>query len=267
MEGDEPFRILKREIMRRIRRDVGLYREDYLRRRIQSRAAAVGDRTLTGYLLRVRSDPGELDRLLDYMSVNVTGFFRDRTTFEAIRTQVLPALARLRRKVRALSAGCSTGQEPYSLAILMAEHLRGPSGFAVQATDIAGEALAAARRGWYGPEDVERLDRDLLARYFVPDGVGWRVGEALRGRVHFLRHDLLGDPFHGHFDIILCRNVIIYMGAEARERVLEKLTAALAPGGFLVTGRSEVLLRDWLERLATVNAAEHIYLSAEDEEE
>ena len=184
--------------------------------------------------------------LVDAVVVNETLFFRDRAPFASLRTAFLPALLEARkgrRRLRIWSAACSTGQEPYSLAMLLDEQARALTGWIVDliATDVSRTALATARAGVYSHFEVQRgLSTHQLLRYFRRTQSGWEISEALRAAVTFGERNLLADfRALGAFDIICCRNVLMYMDAARRNDILARIADALAPDGVLVMGAAE----------------------------
>jgi chemotaxis protein methyltransferase CheR len=180
------------------------------------------------------------------MLTNETFFFRDRAPFDHFRDVMLPALLQKRaesRHIRILSAACASGQEPYSLAMILDEAARKIAGWRIDiiGVDLSEAVLEAARSGLYSQFEVQRgLPIAHLLRYFRRDGDRWRIVEHLRARVRFRAFNLLADmrPL-GQFDVIFCRNVLLYFDVETRRRVLRRLGAALAPDGYLVLGATE----------------------------
>lgn len=196
--------------------------------------------------LRPGNDTALSAAFVDAIVVNETLFFRDRAPFASLRTAILPALlaARKDRKgLRIWSAACATGQEPYSLAMLLDEQARALTGWTVDivATDVSRTALATARAGVYSHFEVQRgLSTDQLLRYFRRTQSGWEISETLRAAVTFAECNLLADfRTLGAFDIICCRNVLMYMDMARRNDILERIAAALAPDGVLVMGAAE----------------------------
>jgi len=196
------------------------------------------------------------DAIVEAITTKETGFFRDQSLFQAIRQVVLPAcVATLRsrpghrHRIRIWSAACSTGQEAYSLAMIVRELVDNPAGgvsesqFTILGSDISSDAIAAARAGKYQPAEVRRgLSDEMLKRYFERDGQGWRISECVRRLVQFQRFDLMQAPRQlGAFDLILCRNVLIYFDEATRRRVCQGLRGALHAGGWLVLGAAESL--------------------------
>jgi chemotaxis protein methyltransferase CheR len=191
-------------------------------------------------------DPALENAVVAAMLTNETFFFRDRAPFEHFRDVMLPALLERRaeqRHIRIWSAACATGQEAYSLAMILDEAARKLAGWRVDilGTDLSDAVVEAARAGLYSQFEVQRgLPIAQLLRYFRRDGDRWRIVEHLRARVRFHAFNLLSDmaPL-GRFDVIFCRNVLLYFDVETRRQVLRRLGAALAPDGFVVLGATE----------------------------
>jgi chemotaxis protein methyltransferase CheR len=186
---------------------------------------------------------------VDAMTTNETWFFRDRRPFDRFQDTMLPALLKSRAKTRCIRiwcAGAAAGQEPYSLAMILEDRKRELAGWAIEilATDINAEVIARARAGLYTPFEVRRgLPVPLLAQYFQREGDNWRLNRAIRDRVEFRVFNLL-DSFAGLgvFDLIFCRNVLIYFDPATKAEVAGRLSASLASDGYLVLGTAETVL-------------------------
>jgi chemotaxis protein methyltransferase CheR len=184
--------------------------------------------------------------VIDAMMTNETFFFRDRVPFDNFRHVILPKLMEARqeqKRIRVWCAAASTGQEPYSLAMILDEEMKKLAGWNVEilATDLSSTAIATAREGRYTQFEVQRgLPISHLLRYFRNDGDAWRLNEYLRARIQFEEFNLLSDfQEFGQFDIIFCRNVLIYFDLETKKDVLRRLGGALAKDGFLIMGSAE----------------------------
>jgi len=186
------------------------------------------------------------DQVIDALTTNETTFFRDYNPWESLRTLVLPALLERKERSRTLaiwSAGCSSGQEPYSIAMSIREHF--PElltwQLSILGTDISSSVLDRARAGRYGQLEVNRgLPAHLLVRHFTRAGMEWEIEEPIRRMVRFERHNLNDVwPSMPPFDLVLMRNVMIYFEAEAKRQVLAKMHRQLAPHGYLLLGASE----------------------------
>jgi len=206
-----------------------------------------------GYLGLLRSEGGdeELRRLLPLVTVGKTSFFRDERQFGALRALLPGLLARPKgggRPVAVWSAGCATGEEPYSIAMCAGEAGGGPEHVEILATDVNPEAVAAAAKGSFDSRRVRDVPAELMGRYFDPEGDHFRVRANLRRfiaaiRPHNLVSALFPRPAEGGWDVIFCRNVIIYFDTPTTQRVLQAFHDALAPGGYLFLGYSESLFR------------------------
>jgi chemotaxis protein methyltransferase CheR len=199
----------------------------------------------------IRARPnGDLARhVVEAMTTNESSFFRDIAPFEQFRSVVLPALMKSRaagRQIRIWSAACSSGQEPYTLAMLVAEEQAKLAGWSVEilATDLSAEILVKAEAGLYSQFEVQRgLPIRYLIKYFKPRSERWQIDEGVRERVRFRVFNLLDEPASlGGFDVILCRNVLIYFDQATKARVLGRLADVLAPDGFLFLGGAETVL-------------------------
>ncbi len=197
---------------------------------------------------RTRKDERLLVAIIEVMTTNETYFFRDRASFEHLKTSVLPDIARRKNgaPVRILCAGCSTGQEPYSIAMMVhaQPELLAGSVLEIIATDISRSVLTKARTGAYTQFEVQRgLPIGLLMENFTQSSDIWTIVPQIQSRVEFRQHNLM-DPLDtlGEFDIILCRNVMIYFDIETKRDVLGRLTPAILPGGCLMLGAAETLV-------------------------
>jgi chemotaxis protein methyltransferase CheR len=187
--------------------------------------------------------------VIDAMTTNETFFFRDRVPFEKFRSVLLPQLLATRaseRRLRIWCAACSTGQEPYSLAMLLDEEARRLAGWRIDivATDLSRRAIESARQGLYSQFEVQRgLPITMLLRYFQRIGERWQISEFLRSRVQFSEFNLLSD-YHalGRFDAIFCRNVLLYFDVPTKRDILNRLSQTLAPHGFMLMGSAETVI-------------------------
>jgi chemotaxis protein methyltransferase CheR len=193
-----------------------------------------------------REDERLLQLVIDAMTTNETSFFRDRTPFERVRRELLPDLLAKRqasRRLRIWSAACSTGQEPYSLAMLLEEESVALDGWTVEivATDISETALDAARRAVYSQFEAQRgLSIARLLRHFEQIDGCWRAKSSLRSRIVFRKLNLLDDFLEATpFDLVFCRNVLMYFDQDVKRDVLSRLAEVMAPDGYLVLGAAE----------------------------
>jgi chemotaxis methyl-accepting protein methylase len=244
------------------------YKEKCLQRRIAVRMRARGVHTYGEYSRVLDTDASEYDRLLDVLTINVTKLFRNWDAYRAVSAHVVPLLwAEPLSAIRVWSAGCSSGHEPYSLAILFhrhAEHQRELSRLQrvdVLGTDIDRRSLIAAQNGQFSESDFGDTPDDLRARYFSADAP-FTVAPDVRKMVRFENRDLLGEPVPrgaGAFHLIACRNVLIYFDRDTQIRLLTAFHDALAPGGFLLLGKVETVLGPARAQFTAVDARERIF--------
>lgn len=230
------------------RHDLAAYKSNTLVRRIGRRMAVHGIDTMAGYARFLQGNTQELDLLFKEMLIGVTSFFRDAPVWQELQDAVLPALLARHAKdgapLRAWVAGCSTGEEAYSLAIAFAEvveRLPGPMACELQifATDLNPDAIASARSGHFGAWIARDLTPARLKRYFTEKSDGYQIDRRIRDRVLFAQHDLTLDPPFTRLDIVSCRNLMIYFSAALQKRLVPLFHYSLRPGGTLVLGQSE----------------------------
>ncbi len=225
--------------------DFTYYKHSTLRRRIHRRMVLHQLERMEDYIKLLQKQPAELDALFQDILINVTSFFRDPETFEALKQEVFPRLTEKRASdlpLRIWVPGCSTGEEPYSLAIALTEFLgdRAP-GAAVQifATDIDDKAVDKARRGIYPESIVEDVSPQRLQRFFIKTTGGYQISKTIRDMCIFALQNVVKDPPFSRLDLILCRNLMIYLGSMLQQKVLHTFHYALRPNGFLMLGTSE----------------------------
>ena len=242
------------------------YKEKCLSRRIAVRMRARGVHTYADYARLLDADAAEYDKLLDALTINVTKLFRNWDTYNALGTTVVPELwSREAPSLRIWSAGCSSGQEAYSLAVLFHRHAAMQGMLAqigrveVLGTDIDRASLVAAERGQFAEPDFADTPDDLRRRYFTR-AAPFTVSPAVRAMVRFERRDLLNDPPPpGQHELIACRNVLIYFDRDTQSRLFEMFFNALVPGGYLVLGKVETLLGPARSRFIAVDPRERIF--------
>ena len=227
--------------------DFALYKPGTLSRRIERRMVLAGVEDSGRYLDLLRQNPAELELLAKDLLINVTSFFRDPKAFELLAEEVIPDLVRRNptdRPLRIWVAGCSTGEETYSLAMLFIEAITAAQRnikLQVFASDVDEDAVALAREGRYPESIAADVSPPRLARFFTQEEHGHRVGPELRGVVVFTVQDVLADPPFSRLDLISCRNLLIYLRPEAQQKVLLLFHFALSEGGILVLGGSETV--------------------------
>ncbi len=228
--------------------DFGGYKRSSLGRRIRKRMQTVNIERFGDYVDYLEVHPDEFAELFNTILINVTGFFRDPTAWEALREQVLQRVLTSKKPdepIRVWSAGCASGQEAYTVAILLAEGL-GLDAFRdrvkIYGTDVDADALNQARQAVYTRREVEGIPAELLSKYFEETGERRSFRKDLRRSVIFGRHDLIQDAPISRLDLLTCRNVLMYFNAETQGRILDRFHFAVNEDGFLMLGKAEMLL-------------------------
>ncbi|HEX3816123.1 MAG TPA: CheR family methyltransferase [Mycobacteriales bacterium] len=221
------------------------YKRTSLGRRIRKRMNDVGAASFADYRDRLETHADEFTELFNTVLINVTGFFRDAEAWEYLRNDVIPGLVEGNAEIRIWSAGCSTGEEAYSLAILFAEAL-GLEAFTervkIYATDLDDDALGTARKGVYTHQALEAVPAELRAKYFEASGTRMAFRPELRRRVIFGRLDLIADAPISRLDLLCCRNTLMYFNAETQTQILSRLHFALRDSGAIFLGKAEMLM-------------------------
>lgn len=221
--------------------DFANYKRATVLRRIERRLAVHDLKTLTEYAKYMRENQDEPQALLRELLISVTNFFRDADVWETVEKAVIPKLLEGKRAddhLRIWVAGCATGEEAFSLAMLLAERPGLPD-VQIFATDLDEHAIARARNACYSEADVADVAPERLRRFFIHDSEGFRIRREVREMVLFAHHNLIKDPPFSHLDFISCRNLLIYLNRTAQQRALEVMHFALEPGGYLLLGTAE----------------------------
>ena len=254
--------------------DFSGYRTSMLERRVKQRFPSTKCKNYNDYFHFLQENPDELDNLIDVLTINVSRFFRDTLTFEYIADRILPAIVyqkkgTIDRSFRVWSAACSMGEEPYSIAILINELLEKEAlklNINIFATDIDGKILKKAQKATYPFESIKSVKYRLLKKYFVPAGKSFQLIPEIRDLVSFSVYDILDrkttvppESIFGSFDMVLCRNVLIYFDAEHQDQIFDKLYRSLSKQGYLVLGEAEIPSAKHQRRFRKVNECCHIY--------
>lgn len=243
--------------------DLGIYKTEMLRRRLQTRLAVVRAASLAEYVQFALNRPDELEAATRTVLISVTHFFRDRDAFKSLEHALHETFTHRAGPVpfRVWVPACATGEEVYSVAILIAECLRAsPEQLPViiYATDIDELALERARTGHFSSVSVRHIDPGHLARWFTPSGAGYKISKSLRQSVVFARHDLARDPPFPQLDLVVCRNLLIYLKPQVQTEILSTLHYSLRPNGMLFMGRSDSI--GSLDRLfLSLNASHRLF--------
>ena len=218
--------------------DLSLYKEAQMKRRLTSLYERKGFRSFSDFYETIHNDKEVLDEFLDRMTINVSEFYRNPQRWEVLDKVILPQLLTNNKKLKIWSAACSTGEEPYSLAMVLSSHkpLRDISIFA---TDLDNGAIERAKVGLYSERAIEEVPPAKLKKYFVADSLHFQVKDEIKRAVTFKQHNLLHDRYDSGYDLIVCRNVMIYFTEEAKDIIYTNFAKALNKGGILFVGSTE----------------------------
>lgn len=236
------YHYIKRQTLALTGVDLNCYKATQMQRRLKVYLARCGYPNWPKFFRALQGDAAALSRFKNYLTINVSAFFRDPEKYKYLQEIILPELRRGRTGLRVWSAGCSYGQEAYSLAMLLAETTEADHRYQILATDIDSSALAHARAGGpYLTGDLIHTSPHLLRNYFSQRDDGYWVTQELRRSITFRQHNLLADPFTLGLDLIICRNVVIYFEPAAKEELYRRFYKALRPGGILFVGGTEIV--------------------------
>lgn len=266
IENEKEFADLKVMIKKKIGFNCDQYKPSHLKRRLAVRMRATNVRSFKEYMLIFIKNESESKKLKETLTVNVTELFRNPETYEVFRKIVLPRLIKAKErehKIKVWSAGCSDGEEPYSIAILFYEMLRFSSKkfhISIIGTDIDEESLRKAENGIYQTKHLEKISSERLKNFFTrEDKVNYRVKDEIRNMVEFRQHDMISGPRIYGYDIIFCRNVTIYFEQKLQEKLYMKFYDALNEGGYFIMGKTETLVGPAANKFKPVEPKERIY--------
>ncbi|MBW7474289.1 protein-glutamate O-methyltransferase CheR [Paenibacillus oenotherae] len=222
--------------------NLALYKENQMKRRLSSLKERKGFRTFIDFYHALDKNERLLHELLEHMTINVSEFYRNAQRWEVLEKHVIPDILTRNRRPKCWSAACSTGEEPYSLALLLTAYLD-PKEISILATDIDNSVIEKAKSGIYGAEAVRDVPKPYLNRYFASVSGRYAISEEIKRCVRFKPHNLLADSYEKGLDLIICRNVLIYFTDEAKESLFEKFSQSLRKGGYLFIGGSEQIFQ------------------------
>lgn len=218
--------------------DLSLYKEGQMKRRLTAFRNKKNYPDFDAFYKALVKDDLLLEELLDRITINVSEFYRNPECWETLRTQILPAISSRTHKIKVWSAACSTGEEPYTLATILMESAS-QSSFSILASDLDPLVLKKAEEGQYGESSLKNVPEHVKKSSFIQKNQTFFIRDAAKRHITFQRHNLLADPYAKDYDLIVCRNVMIYFTDEAKEHLYTKFAEALRPGGFLFVGSTE----------------------------
>lgn len=244
--ADDELEALGALLLERRQFDLGQYKDRCIRRRIAKRLRSCEVTDLPSYLRRLEFDRDEMDTLLATISIHVSQFFRNPDTFRILEQKILPDLCQRARaagrtELTLWSAGCATGEEPYSLALLVDDLAAEDLDIRILATDISAPVLEVAQTGRFDKSRLQEIPPAVLEKYFRCDHGHYQILEQVRDKVEFLRHNIMTANSYPNAELILCRNVMIYFTRAEQDRILSRFAAALPEHGALVLGRAETM--------------------------
>lgn len=225
-------------VHREIGIDLTAYKPDQLNRRIDSLMGRVGVKSLEDYTRIIKRDDEQRQKFLDFITINVTEFYRNPELFVQLEGIIEKELLSRSKKLKIWSAACSTGCEPYSVAMMM-DKITQRERHTIIATDIDSTILSKAKCGEYLNTEMKNVKPEDIQKYFKVEGNVYKISNDIISRVTFRKHDLILDRYEGDFDLILCRNVVIYFKNDVKNEIYRKFSESLKPGGLLFVGATE----------------------------
>ncbi|MEW4283874.1 CheR family methyltransferase [Priestia koreensis] len=235
---DQDYTDFMSRVKKRTGIDLALYKEAQMKRRIISLYEKKGFRTFQEFYQAMDKDMELLGEFLDRITINVSEFYRNAKRWEVLEKKILPELLKTRRTLKVWSAACSSGEEPYTLAMILSTYLP-LSQIKVVATDIDQNIITKAKIGLYAERSLQEVPPAIKAQYFTKEGSFYKISDQIKRTVTFRQQNLLADLFVDKYDLIVCRNVLIYFTEEAKQHVYKKFSDALTPGGIFFVGSTE----------------------------
>ena len=218
--------------------DLSLYKEAQMKRRLTSLYEKKGYSSFREYFQMINQNQELFNEFLDRMTINVSEFYRNAKRWEILEQKILPQIIKHTSKPKIWSAACSTGEEPYTLAMIFSKYIP-LSNVNILATDIDENALSRAKLGIYPERSFHEIPNEMKRKYFSQEGSYYKISDEIKRTVNFKKHNLLADSFGGPFDLIVCRNVLIYFTEEAKDILYNKFSKALNSKGFFFVGSTE----------------------------
>jgi len=239
MEGYEKF---KERVFQKTKLDLTLYKERQMRRRIESLITRHGLSSFEAYYDLLNSNKNAFDEFINYLTINVSEFYRNPTQWETLKADIFPAILKRNKRPKIWSAACSTGEEPYSLVMCLSEFMP-LKDIKIYAVDFDDEAIAKAKMGVYSEKSVKNVPVAYQKKYFEPIGKSLKVVDEIKKCVEFKKMNLLRDPYPKGFDLIVCRNVMIYFTEEAKDEMYRNFYDSLVNDGYFFVGSTEQIIQ------------------------
>ncbi|EDS76720.1 CheR methyltransferase, SAM binding domain [Clostridium botulinum C str. Eklund] len=218
--------------------DLSAYKSNQLHRRISSLMTRVGAGTVDDYILLLKKDKEQRQKFLDFITINVTEFFRNPEIFNDLKDKIENDLIKRERNLKIWSAACSIGAEPYSIAMIL-DNLISRGNHKILATDIDNSILERAKKAEYTKNEIKNVKSEYVNKYFTEEDDKYIISSKIKNMVSFKKHDLILDSYEKNFDLIVCRNVVIYFKQDIKDVIYKKFSDSLKKGGLLFVGATE----------------------------
>ncbi len=238
MQGYEGF---KQKVYRKTGIDLSLYKERQMKRRIDSLIRRCGKASYDEYFALIDKDHDKFDEFINYLTINVSEFYRNGSQWEMLKNELIPYLMERNSSIKVWSAACSTGEEPYTLVMTLSNFYP-LSKIKVLAADIDMGAINKAKVGMYTEKSIQNVPPEFKRKYFTQVGQSYKISDDIKRCVDFKQMNLLSDPYPKGFDLIICRNVMIYFTDEAKDEMYQKFSDSLVEGGVLFVGSTEQII-------------------------
>jgi len=236
------YEYFKKEVLALTTIDLNSYKEKQMRRRIDTLISKHEIKGYDGYVNALRSDQAMFDEFVNYITINVSEFYRNPDQWKILDSTVIPELiGKFGKELKIWSAACSTGDEPYSLVMALSRHIP-LNQIKIYATDLDKQVIAKAKVGLYGEKSIASVPDDFKKKYFTKVGPSYKIADEIKARVEFKEHNLLKDAYPTNYHLIVCRNVLIYFTEEAKDDIFRKFNKSLASGGLLFIGSTEQIM-------------------------
>ena len=236
------YEYFKAEVFKLTTIDLNAYKERQMKRRIDTLIAKHSIKGYDQYVQALRVDNRMFDEFVNYITINVSEFYRNIDQWKYLDEQVIPELVqKFGKNLKVWSAACSTGDEPYSLVMALSRHIP-LNQIKIIATDLDKQVIAKAKVGLYNEKSIVGVPADLKSKYFTKVGTSYKISDEIKKRVEFKEHNLLKDPYPTNCHLIVCRNVVIYFTEEAKDEIYKKFCTSLVKGGSLFIGSTEQIM-------------------------
>ena len=229
---------LEQWVLKDLKIDLSAYKSNQLHRRILSLMSRVGVNSAEEYVNLLRKDSSQKQKFLDFITINVTEFFRNPEMFDELNILIEKELLKKNKKLNIWSAACSIGAEPYSVGMILEEQTPSVQ-YSILATDIDETILQRAKNGSYNLSEIKNIKKEYLSKYFKIEGDNYIIADKIKNKIQFKKHDLILNDYEKGFDLIICRNVVIYFNQEIKNIMYKKFYESLNKGGLFFVGATE----------------------------